>query len=626
MRISEASSEPPYKALRTGEVSGTESIGGSATEVSVACYGSLRARITHQQCYYRKLLDYTAVTAFPMPANYCQSYAGPCKVPENYKATTDDHWIIPSVTDVLHFNTATAAIQDSVNMSRDLVLGELMASPLLVMSPNECRDAARIISLTNNVPECFVERPAEIEVSRTVSVTIPPPACLSAGTLIRNTENRGNAEDRIALALGIAESNQTTDEATATVGSSSVAKPRQESSSSSHSMAHSDPSPTGKAPGISLLDQTTLPASEHDMLVSVAGKKNPNFLGKNPEQNRFAIKSLVEPGTLPSLVQFSDVGSRMLTQAADANIQMSDAERESKLTPRGTASLQPLPEVNKLPSLNAGDAIAERNTGCVGYFQDTLVTLQAHIADQVSSGIGHSPRDYERSAREEHQWMHEYARGQISSNPLSWEPPINLNRPFIRHSGMPQFVHPREEPENHIPTSDSNGQALLPNSDTPGLTAQEATAVEIEQRLRDDENRPHFGEVVTNFRTDVDLGNVVENNGQLAPSHMMVDNVLPYWENLFRDEMDDCFGPLELHLKHFRSIQTVEMSVSEFSCLISWHTRSKPIQTFLSYMPNLIHTSRLKDDMIVWKTEAEAGDYAFQTQLGRGPVPPWSHA
>jgi len=43
-------------------------------------------------------------------------------------------------------------------------------------------------------------------------------------------------------------------------------------------------------------------------------------------------------------------------------------------------------------------------------------------------------------------------------------------------------------------------------------------------------------------------------------------------------------------------------------------------------MPNLIHTSRLKDDMIVWKTEAEAGDYIFQPQLGRGPVPPWSHA
>jgi hypothetical protein len=511
-------------------------------------------------------------------------------------------------------------------MSRDSVLGELIASPLLVMSPDECRNAARIISQTNNVPECFVEMPAEIEPSRPISNAIPPPACLLVGTEIRKTENRGNAEDRIALALGMAESEQTTDEATATVGSSSVAGPRQESSSSSHSMAHTDSPPTGEVSGSSLLEEVTLHASDHDMLVSVAGKKNPNFLGKNHEQNRFAIKTLVEPGTLSSLVQFSEVGSKMLTQAVDANIQMSDAERENKLTPRGTPSLQPLPEVKEWPSLNVEDAIAERNTGCVGYFQDVMVTLQAHIADQVSSGIGHSPRDYEKSAREEHQWMHEYARGQISSNPLSWEPPINVNRPFIRHTGMPQFVHPREEDENHILTSDSNGQTLLSTADTSGLTAREAIAMEIEQRLRDDENRPHFGEVVTNFRTDVELGDVMENNGQLAPSHMMVDNVLPYWVTLFRDEMDDCLGPLELHLKHFRSIQTVEMSVSEFSCLISWHKRSKPIESFLWYMPNLIHTARLQDGMVVWKTEAEAGDYVFQPQLGRGPVPPWSHA
>jgi len=193
---------------------------------------------------------------------------------------------------------------------------------------------------------------------------------------------------------------------------------------------------------------------------------------------------------------------------------------------------------------------------------------------------------------------------------------------------MPNFVHPQEEAEQHASTSTPTGQALLSNADTSGLTAKEATSLEIAERLRKDDNRPSFGEVVTNFRTDVDLGNVMDNNGRLTPSYMTVDNVLPYWVNLFRNEMDDCFGILEYKLMHFRSIGKVEMSVSDFAYQIGWHTRSRPIQTFLSYMPNLIQTSRLKDkdSMIVWKTEAEAGHYTFQPQLGRGPIPPWSHA
>jgi len=250
------------------------------------------------------------------------------------------------------------------------------------------------------------------------------------------------------------------------------------------------------------------------------------------------------------------------------------------------------------------------------------------MAEQVSSGIGHSPRDYARSARDEHQWMHDRAKGQISANPCSWEPSINLKRPFARYSGIPHFVHPQEETEKHTSTSVPNGQALLSNADTSGLSAKEATEFEIAERLMNDATRPNFGEVVTNFRAGVDIERVMENNERLKPSYMIVDNVLPYWENLFRNEMDDCLGILEQRLNHFRAIGYAEMSVSEFAYRIGWYRRSRPIQRYLWFMPNLIHQKRLKDkdSMIAWKTEAEAGHYTFEPQLGRGPVPPWGDA
>ena len=91
-----------------------------------------------------------------------------------------------------------------------------------------------------------------------------------------------------------------------TAGSSSVAEPRQESRSPSRSTDRNEPTLSNEIPKSDILPKATLQASENEMLVSLSGKKRENYLGKKP--NMFAVKSVVEPGSLSSLIELSVLG------------------------------------------------------------------------------------------------------------------------------------------------------------------------------------------------------------------------------------------------------------------------------------------------------------------------------
>ena len=120
--ITPNNSEPPYKALRSGEVSATGSVDVTTTEIAEALSWNAMTRISFQQNYYRIILNYAEVTSFAMPANYCQSYTGSTKIPENYKATTDDQWVIPAVTEILCFQRIYVSHAHTLSVRRPRTL------------------------------------------------------------------------------------------------------------------------------------------------------------------------------------------------------------------------------------------------------------------------------------------------------------------------------------------------------------------------------------------------------------------------------------------------------------------------------------------------------------------------